>query len=147
MSIQEVFLRHIKEAEQRKEQFPHAATIFHRHLELITTELEAGVIFELSREELPQGAPTYEEEDITFGQQLRTYRSRLGMTQKFLAQNAHLSPTHLNRIEKDKRNPPSVKKIILLADTLHLRRREVERLVQLAGYSIQALEMIADDTL
>ncbi len=54
----------------------------------------------------------------TFGEKIVTYRKRLGMNQRTLAERSYLDPSHLNRIEKGVRKPPAIENLLQMATTL-----------------------------
>ena len=76
----------------------------------------------------------------TFGQRLAFYRNTLGMKQAILARRVGLSPSHLSRIEGDKRRPPAVEYIITASKELRLPFTHTTELLQMAGYSPEALQ-------
>jgi DNA-binding XRE family transcriptional regulator len=70
-----------------------------------------------------------------FGSRLAAYRKARGVTQKALAQQVGLDPTHLNKIESGARNPPAVDTVVAMARRLHLSPPEAEELVRAAGFA------------
>jgi transcriptional regulator with XRE-family HTH domain len=80
-----------------------------------------------------------------FGEKVRGYRKKLGVTQKALAEAAGLTPTYFNRMEKGNRKVPRVETVLALVKALHravrLTLEQAEELVQLAGYSPEVLRL------
>jgi len=77
-----------------------------------------------------------------FGEKVREYRKARGITQKALAEAAGLTATYFNRIEKGTRKIPRVETVLALVAALHLKLKEAEELVELAGYSVQVLQLV-----
>lgn len=75
----------------------------------------------------------------SFGEQLRTYRERLGMSQQTLAERADVSPSQLSRMQSGQKGPPPAETVLRMVDVLRLNSDEAVDLLEVAGYSPQLL--------
>jgi transcriptional regulator with XRE-family HTH domain len=69
-----------------------------------------------------------------FGEQLRQYRERAGLSQNQLARQVEVDPSYINRLERSEREPPKRPLVARLADTLALSQPERQRLLLAAGH-------------
>lgn len=76
----------------------------------------------------------------TFGEQLRAYRERLGMSQQTLAERASVSPSQLSRIQSGQKKPPPAETVLRMIEVLRLTGDEAADLLEAAGYSSQLLQ-------
>lgn len=69
-----------------------------------------------------------------FSQYLKASREGSGMSQVKLARQTGLNPSHINRLEAGKRNPPKRENLLAIANALGLDDKEIALLFQTAGY-------------
>ncbi len=71
----------------------------------------------------------------TFAQALAEAREAKGLSQNALARALGMDASHLNRIERGLRNPPSREKVLAIAEVLELTPEEQTRLLVSAGFA------------
>lgn len=76
----------------------------------------------------------------SFGEQLRAYRERLGMSQQTLAERTGVSPSQLSRIQSGEKKPPPAETVLRMIEVLRLTADEAANLLEAANYSPQLLE-------
>lgn len=74
-----------------------------------------------------------------FGSKLRSYRQRVDMSQRELAELLGIDATYLSRIEQGRRNPLGADKMIKAAQELLITPQEAIELTYLAGYQHSVL--------
>jgi hypothetical protein len=72
----------------------------------------------------------------SYGEAVRHYSDRVGMTQLDLARFSEIDPTHLNKMVGGSRRPPKVEAVLRQIEVLQLNRDEARKLAQLAGYDL-----------
>jgi transcriptional regulator with XRE-family HTH domain len=75
---------------------------------------------------------------MTFAAMLAMSRKNNKLSQSALARAANIDVSHLNRIERGIRNPPSRDKVIALAQVLRMTRDETNQFLISAGYALEA---------
>jgi len=75
-----------------------------------------------------------------FGDLLRRLRREANISQKALAEQVGVDPSHLNRVERGIRNPPKTRTIIAIANALLLDTEARLQLLDAAGRSQRAGE-------
>ena len=77
-----------------------------------------------------------------FGQLLRTYRVRAGLSQNLLARRAEIDPAYVNRLERaphDSTNLPRRPVVLRMAAALELGSADTDRLLVACGLCPQAI--------
>ena len=76
----------------------------------------------------------------SFGEQLRIYRERLGMSQQVLAERSGVSPSQLSRMQSGQKRPPPAETVLRMIEVLRLTGDEATDFLEAAGYSPQLLQ-------
>ncbi len=78
---------------------------------------------------------TFEAEHMDdFGQMLRQYRRKAGLTQNALAYKTGIHSSYISRIERGERQAPEREMVIKIIDALGLDTRDANELLLSAGY-------------
>ena len=75
----------------------------------------------------------------TFPALLVCFRRRLGVTQRAFAKHVGISASHLNHIEKGRRNPPPLEVLRSVIAVLRLDPNEAQQLLEAAGHDASVL--------
>jgi transcriptional regulator with XRE-family HTH domain len=78
----------------------------------------------------------------SFGSMVAGYRKSRGVLQRALAERVGLSPSEFSRLEKGKRRPPPLDKVLRMIAALNLTRDDAEDLLRTAAYSPSVLDGI-----
>jgi transcriptional regulator with XRE-family HTH domain len=82
---------------------------------------------------------------MTFGETLRKYRKRKGLSLKKLGEYSEIGPGYLGDLERGVKNRPSLITIHKLIEALDLTKDEGVALFQSAGYTLERLLRLQAD--
>lgn len=74
------------------------------------------------------------ENGLTFGKFVTDKRKELGITLRAMAEALEIAAPYLSDIEKNRRYPPDMGKLLQIADMLKLTEEEKNKMFDLAGY-------------
>lgn len=80
----------------------------------------------------------------TFGDQLKTYRKRVGLPQKILLEIAGISASSISRYEHNGDFRPRLTTVLNLIKALGLNREQANQFVKSVGYDSEVLNLPAD---
>ena len=73
------------------------------------------------------------DDELSFGKFIVNKRKSLGITLRCMADVLGIAPAYLSDIEKDRRYPPDMGKLLQMADVLKLNQNEKNIMFDLAG--------------
>lgn len=82
-------------------------------------------------------------QSLRFAEVLAEAREAKGISQNALARSLGMDASHLNRIERGLRNPPSREKVLAISEVLELAPEEQTRLLVAAGYAPEDVRGLA----
>jgi transcriptional regulator with XRE-family HTH domain len=80
----------------------------------------------------------------SFGDMLREFRNRVGLSQRALAEKANIDTSYISRIESGQRDFPSRPVALQLAEILQLSQEETDLWLISAGYISPRMQNLAN---